>query len=156
MAGGDRSGDPREPAWEAVRETPSASAIKAVIFVGGAAGTAAAVGGGAALLGAFSLPFMAGLVAMTIATWPISFAILEIVRLGKSHRLLREVLDSERVYDSLLADVRQERNDLHAEVQRLRLDAEMTRSAQDLVGALGERFALPAPKRNKRKDSDDG
>ena len=137
MARGDHISDPRGPAWEAVRDTAATSAITAVKFLGGAAAVAAAIGGGAAVLGKFSLSFMAGLAAMTVATFPISFVILEIVRLGKSHRLLREVLESERTYESLLSDARQERDNLNLEVQRLRLGHDLTRAIQGLANLAG-------------------
>ena len=147
--------DVRDVAREAARGTASTSAVQAAGGVVATATVAGVVGTGLAAVGAFSVPVFVALATMTAASYPLWFGILEIMRLRRSHRLLGEVLDSERIWETLLSDVRQERDNLLTEVHRLRVSEDVTRGVQGLLEDLRVR-EVPARKRAKRKEPDDG
>jgi hypothetical protein len=128
--------------------TGALSSIKsAFAFFGGITTTCGLVGGGIAALGRFTPPVMAALTFVSIASWPVSFVILEMLRLHEHSRLLRRMLEIDISYDLLLRDAREERDLAQSASRRLEVQNEVLRAAGQFTRLLAES--------STRKDSDE-
>ena len=92
-----------------------------------------------AFLGTFSGQTMATLAIVTGLSWPVGFFFLELIRLSRHSDLLKNVLDSEKHYEVILAEARRERDELRESINGLQI--------RDLIATYdlapdGQRFLM--------------
>ena len=121
----------REEAGAALKERPWDSAVSAFKFAGALLPLCAMVTAGLVALGKFNVPLLIGLIIGLVSSWPAALVAFELKRLSRCRRALKEIIRSEKSYEDLLRDTRQERdqavNDRIAAETRASMHAEAFR-----------------------------
>jgi hypothetical protein len=128
--------DIRNEARKALREGHSQSAKAALGFGVALATVCAALGSGLAVLNKFTLEWLIGLTLITVFGSVGGYLSSEFIRLSRRSQLLQELLGDERYYEEALAQARQDRLTLEAQVAKLQAEAHLVLAASQIIEKL--------------------
>jgi hypothetical protein len=135
--------DPRDEARQALTAGMFGSVKGACSAVAGIAVIAGVVGSGFAALQKFDLTVFLTLCYVVALSGPVAFVVFELARLRNHSQLLRDVLASEKYYDTLIAETRKERDSLRAAVTEAEARLQVFMAVRAIVGQE-DREELPA------------
>lgn len=108
-----------------------------------------------ALNRAFDVQVLWSLCILVMAMLPVSFVVLEWMRLTEHSDALREIMNYEMSYDVLLQDTRKEREELRAKVQSLIAEREVFIAAQRIRIAMTPPMGGPPPEMRATNQGDE-
>jgi hypothetical protein len=123
----------RSDVRRALESSPLDSVKVSCAFAAGLAGICALLGGGLAALNAFSRGWLIAFGLITAGAAGQAMLILELFRLSRRSRLLQQLLDSEKYYESLLESARAERDTAQKQLREAQTRFDVFVAAREVV-----------------------